>query len=130
MPARHHHAEFAQHRLGLIFVDIHGASSPAACLLSVCGAAAYIMPRVSGQPIHLRHHQLIGRLPPNFPSNNNALSKAYLALPRFGAMLMQASTRVFTAAADLSNMARSALLSWISTMRSTPFAPITTGTPT
>ena len=51
-------------------------------------------------------------------------------LPRLGAMVMQASTSVFTAAADLSNIERSALLSWISTIRSTPFDPMTQGTPT
>ena len=49
---------------------------------------------------------------------------------RLGAILMQASTRPCTAATDLSNMTRSALSSSISTMRSTPLAPSTTGTPT
>ena len=51
-------------------------------------------------------------------------------LPRSGAIFWQASTRAFTALADFSNSARSALVSSSSTMRSTPLAPITTGTPT
>ena len=75
MTARHRHAELAQHRLGLILVDVH-------------------------------------------------------YLPRFGAIFRQASTRVATDSADFSNMVRSAPLSWISTIRSTPLEPITAGTPT
>src|SRR5687768_15444493 len=54
----------------------------------------------------------------------------YRPLPRLGAIVLHASTSVFTASADLSNMVRSAPLSWISTIRSTPFDPITAGTPT
>ena len=53
-----------------------------------------------------------------------------LTCPRSGAIFLQASTRPFTAPADFSNISRSAPVSSISTMRSTPFAPITTGTPT
>ena len=51
-------------------------------------------------------------------------------LPRSGAIFLQASTRPSTAWTDFSNMARSAPLSSISTTRSTPLPPITTGTPT
>ena len=50
--------------------------------------------------------------------------------PRCGAIFLQASTSVCTASTDLSNIARSAPLSWISTIRSIPFAPMTAGTPT
>ncbi len=53
---------------------------------------------------------------------------AYFA--RSGAIFMQASTRPRTASTDLSNIAFSAPLNSISTMRSTPFEPSTTGTPT
>src|SRR6202795_5020096 len=47
-----------------------------------------------------------------------------------GAIFLQASTRPCTAPTDLSNASRSLPASSISTMRSTPFDPITTGTPT
>src|SRR6516225_6597410 len=50
--------------------------------------------------------------------------------PRSGAILLHASMRLCTACADFSNIARSALLRSISTIRSTPLLPITTGTPT
>src|SRR6202158_3537827 len=49
---------------------------------------------------------------------------------RSGAIFLQASTRPCTAPTDLSNASRSLPVSSISTMRSTPFDPITTGTPT
>src|SRR6478609_7663298 len=49
---------------------------------------------------------------------------------RSGAIFLQASTRPCTAPTDLSNASRSLPASSISTMRSTPFDPITTGTPT
>ena len=49
---------------------------------------------------------------------------------RCGAILMQASIRPFTESTDLSNIARSVASILISTTRSTPLAPITTGTPT
>src|ERR1700704_937799 len=55
---------------------------------------------------------------------------AHRHLPRFGAIFMQASTRLDPDSTDFSNMARSAPFNWISTMRSTPFEPITVGTPT
>ena len=42
---------------------------------------------------------------------------------------MQASTRLDTDSTDCSNIVRSAPFNWISTMRSTPFEPITVGTP-
>src|SRR5580704_5200279 len=51
-------------------------------------------------------------------------------LPKSGAIFLQASTRDSTDATDFSNMPRSVLLSSISTMRSTPLLPMTTGTPT
>src|ERR1700688_1077889 len=49
---------------------------------------------------------------------------------RSGAIFLQASTRPCTAPTDLSNASRSLPVSSISTMRSTPFDPITAGTPT
>src|SRR5215204_5221235 len=51
-------------------------------------------------------------------------------LPRSGAIFWQASTSALTALADFSNSLRSEPFSSSSTMRSTPFAPMTTGTPT
>ena len=54
------------------------------------------------------------------------LSPSVEMLDRF----WQASTRPFTAPTDLSKSARSVLFNSNSTMRSTPLAPITTGTPT
>ena len=47
-----------------------------------------------------------------------------------GAIFLQASTRPCTAPTDLSNASRSLPASSISTIRSTPLDPITTGTPT
>src|SRR5581483_10437054 len=47
---------------------------------------------------------------------------------KLGAIFLQASISVFTAAADFSNAARSLPERSISTTRSTPFSPITTGT--
>ena len=49
---------------------------------------------------------------------------------RSGAIFLQASTRPCTAPTDLSNASRSLPASSISTIRSTPFDPMTTGTPT
>ncbi len=49
---------------------------------------------------------------------------------RSGAIFLQASTKPCTAPTDLSNASRSLPASSISTMRSTPFDPMTTGTPT
>src|ERR1700730_14332475 len=49
---------------------------------------------------------------------------------RSGAIFLQASTSPCTAPTDLSKASRSLPASSISTMRSTPFDPITTGTPT
>src|SRR5690606_1089562 len=50
--------------------------------------------------------------------------------PRFGAIFLQASTSVCTDCADFSKASRSPPFNSISTTRSTPLAPITTGTPT
>ena len=44
--------------------------------------------------------------------------------------VLQASMRVFTESTDFANMSRSSLDISISSTRSTPFSPITTGTPT
>jgi hypothetical protein len=49
---------------------------------------------------------------------------------RSGAIFLQASTSPCTTPTDLSKASRSLPASSISTMRSTPFDPITTGTPT
>src|SRR5439155_3382905 len=49
---------------------------------------------------------------------------------RSGAIFLQASTRPCTAPTDLSKASRSLPANSISTIRSTPFEPITTGTPT
>src|SRR5690606_7152479 len=49
---------------------------------------------------------------------------------RSGAMFLQASTSCSTDDADLSNISRSFAERSISTTRSTPLPPITTGTPT
>ena len=51
-------------------------------------------------------------------------------LPNCGAILLQASISVRTAVTDLSNISRSAPVNSSSITRSTPLAPITTGTPT
>src|SRR5262249_13434581 len=95
MSARHRHAEFLQHRLGLIFVDVHAdlyvsqmpcrrtnlCSLGQAWLLGASGASA--------AALRQRHD------PPH--------------LARLGAIFLQASTRAATASADSSNMAGSAL---------------------
>src|SRR5207248_3073932 len=49
---------------------------------------------------------------------------------RSGAIFLQASTSLCTAPTDFSNASRSLPASSISTIRSTPFDPMTTGTPT
>ena len=72
------------------------------------------------------HPQTADAAPARVPDE----SSSFAILPRFGAIFMQASTSAFTALDRLLEHARSAPLNWISTMRSTPFAPITAGTPT
>ena len=106
--ARHRHAEFSQNRLGLIFVDIHDDVPRAFRRRSAVRASWPDLYHAGGQ--------------------TQRWQRSYFA--RLGAIFLQASTRVSTAPTDLSNIVRSAELSSISTMRSTPRAPITTGTPT
>src|SRR3954468_5670125 len=106
--ARHRHAELPQHRFGLIFVDVHRCSLTSPGYDAACSASAR-----DGAPLVPDRHGRSGH-----------------HVPRFGAILMQASTRLDTDSTDFSNMARSAPFNWISTMRSTPFDPMTTGTPT
>ena len=52
------------------------------------------------------------------------------APPRLGAIWLHSSTSPLTDSTDFVNICRSLVLSSISTIRSTPFPPITTGTPT
>src|SRR6266404_9352084 len=59
-----------------------------------------------------------------------AIAKRNQRPSRSGAIFLQASTRPCTAPTDLSNASRSLPASSISTTRSTPFDPITAGTPT
>ena len=99
--ARHRHAEFAQHRLGLVFVDVHGEA-----------------------PRPLKPKSVIPRC------ERSSLRMTVIYAPRFGAIFLQASTKPSTDCTDFSNMPRSAPLSSISTTRSTPLPPMTTGTPT
>src|SRR3982074_2001652 len=70
-----------------------------------------------------------GDRPPGVSPRRGVWDTSHRHLPRFGAIFMQASTRLDTDSTDFSNMARSAPFNWISTMRSTPFDPITVGTP-
>src|SRR3569623_2092062 len=73
--------------------------------------------------LHSENSRLIAR--------RDAADLAGIYFPsRSGAIFLQASTRVCTASTDLSNPSRSLPERSISTMRSTPLAPITTGTPT
>ena len=88
-------AEGPQHRLGLVFVDVHRSED-----LEDANA----------------------RLRRAFRAKHQAASAGLIAL--------QASIRPWTAATDFSNIAFSASSNEISMIRSTPFAPITTGTPT
>src|SRR5215813_3845886 len=93
MPARHRHAEFPQHRLGLIFVDVH--------------ADLYVS-RMQGMHASLRSARKFGRsalLAPRAAALRPRLDHPHFA--RFGAIFLQASTSVATASADCSNMARS-----------------------
>ena len=89
------HAERPQHRLGLIFVDIHRSE-------------------------RLRET--------NARRRRAFLDQTYAA--RAGLIALQASIRPLTAATDFANIAFSASSNPISMIFSTPFAPITTGTPT
>ena len=87
-------AERSQHRLGLIFVDVHRG----------------------------------GTSKKRMPAGGGRLSDDQAA--RAGLIALQASIRAWTEATDLANIAFSLSSNVISMMRSTPFAPITTGTPT
>src|SRR5215470_17744975 len=113
------HAELGEQRLGLIFVDIHCGRSrnPFAVNFAeftpISGLAYHIPsrlqgPRISSAGLHYSNHR---------PSKS-------------GAIFLQASTSPCTAPTDLSKASRSLPASSISTMRSTPLPPITTGTPT
>src|SRR5262249_13745460 len=107
------HAELAQHRLGLVLVDVHVRGRTTKDERQISEVRGRI------QPTGDRH--MASALRPLSPVRY---------FPRFGAIFLQASTRVATASADLSNIGRSLPLSGISPMRSTPLAPITPGTPT
>src|SRR5262249_22175580 len=95
MSARHRHAEFPQHRLGLIFVDVHAdlyvsqmqCTRTSLCSLGKLGCSAPLARAAAA--LRQRHD------PPYFA--------------RLGAIFLQASTSAATASADSSNMARSAL---------------------
>ena len=115
---RHRHAETSQHRLGLVLVDVHGVGSLAPRTRRVAGPRASL---TSGVPDRSARQSMRAQR-----SGTGSIQ----LFPRSGAIFWQASTSDFTAAADFSNSLRSALVSSSSTMRSTPFAPMTTGTPT
>ena len=81
---------------------------------------------------HRRAETLQQRLALIFMDVHGCLRSAagITSMARCGAILTQASLRPCTAATELSNIFCSLLLRSISMMRSTPPAPITTGTPT
>ncbi len=106
---RHRHAEFPQNGFRLVLVNIHDA--PPVVAVDVVG-------EVFGSP----------NAKPVSAQDGRALQGT--AQLRFGAIFMQASTKPPTESTDLSNIACSAPVSSISTIRSTPLAPSTTGTPT
>ena len=96
-PVRDRRGEGAQHRFGLIFVNVHGNE--------LAGER-----RAGGERGEKR------------PRRRGFHASA-------GLIALHASIKPRTEATDLANIALSASSSVISTIRSTPFAPITTGTP-
>ena len=132
MPARHRDTETAQHLFCLIFVDVHAMVYP----LRVPGALQHdaVQTRDPGflLPVSFSAKEATGV--PHLRSNATRCiacgthNHHHFAKP--GAIFLQASINVCTDPTEPWNISRSALLSSISTMRSTPFAPITTGTPT
>ena len=115
--ARHRYAEFRENRFALVLVDVHAAPPSPSC------------PAKAGHPVRddrtCRTQPSVFTGSPAFAGDDG---KHYF--PSVGAILLQASTSVRTAVTDLSNISRSAPLNSSSITRSTPFAPITTGTPT
>ena len=118
LAARHRHAEFPEHRLGLVFMDVHGRI-PAGVRWTRSSRTRFLA------------QFLASRLNARLLRYRGALPCGSLVLHPFKAALMpwQASMRLFTEATDFSNIAFSSLFSSISTTRSTPAAPMTTGTP-
>ncbi len=115
---RNRHAEFRENRFALVLVDVHAASLEA---LLVGWAKAR-----SAEPTALKTGRARFSL-----LTREKLSPPYGSyFPSCGAILLQASISVRTAVTDLSNISRSAPVNSSSITRSTPFEPITTGTPT
>ncbi len=102
------HAELLQELFGLVFVNVHGSAS------------SRLMLQENGRALRLSLFAL-----PIW-----ACLSLDVQAPSCGAILVQASTRPFTASTDLMNIERSAALRSISTIRSAPPAPMITGTPT
>src|SRR5882724_5826670 len=127
-PARDRHAEFVQQRLGLIFMDVH-LDALRTLVRSIWNSHPFL---------RLAYHTT-GTATKTAPEIGNAEDRSVRSSAdgqrdqrpsKSGAIFLQASTRPCTAPTDLSNASRSLPASSISTMRSTPFEPITTGTPT
>ena len=143
-PSRDRHAELPQQRLGLIFVDVHlDVLRPAgrtilAWTISTISAGQDIPAGGSRSAVTSRcpcqrwvsapEFRNTGRT--RIRSERYRMAVADQPSSRSGAIFLQASTSPRTAATDLSKASRSLPASSISTMRSTPLAPITTGTPT
>ncbi len=96
-------AELAQNGFGLIFVDVHRSS-----ILMVAAP----------------------RRPPKGAEQRPLRVGCAAGYAKAGSSALLAAISVCTEATDLSNICRSAASSDISRTRSTPFAPMTTGTPT
>ena len=109
VPTHQPHAELPQHRLALVFVDVHAG-----------------FPRLKACPQHSERKQPSIKAVPLIvdPSDDAGFGADHLA--RLGTIFSQASTKVAPPRPFL-DILRSAPLSSISTMRSTPLEPITTG---
>ncbi len=154
---RHGRAVLPQELLGLIFMDVHLPPSLAGCRCRwppAVRTAAWLGRRgrvrngiatefrfpgrktaVCDHREKLSDHKIENRRPQPGTSRfgrgrSTGRNPVPGAQPSEGSIALQASTRPWTASIDLSNIARSARLSVISTIRSMPPAPITVGTPT
>ena len=114
-------AELLRRSLGLLGgEDRDAARDGRAKLLQECLALVFM--DIHGNPLSSAET----RAAP--PGRRAAFRKDHFASS--GLIFLQASTRPVTEATDFSNMAFSSAANSTSTMRSTPFSPITIGTPT
>src|SRR5579872_4903713 len=132
---QHRHAlrdgdtEFAEQGLGLIFMDIH-LDVPRTLDRGEFWQFVPAFPLAYHIPKKLQPELRQKSEMPKIEDRSWAKASQHQRPNKSGAIFLQASTRPWTAATDLSKASRSLPASSISTIRSTPLPPITTGTPT